>query len=122
MNDFLMIFVTIMEEGPLLPITVIPRYLAPRYLANPASRHTEGQNGFPSMLITPLSRHPRPTPTPRSGCVLAYVKSIGYLAMTRRSIINEASVWRSMCNKSASIVANTVCQLSPGRTSLSPSH
>ena len=35
--------------------TVIPRYLAPRYLANLASRHTKGRNGFPSMLITPLS-------------------------------------------------------------------
>ena len=37
-----------------LQITVVPRYIAPRYIATLAYRHEIVKNGFPPMLIPPL--------------------------------------------------------------------
>ena len=34
--------------------TVVPRYIAPRYIATLAYRHEIVNNGFPPMLIPPL--------------------------------------------------------------------
>ena len=34
--------------------TVVPRYIAPRYIATLAYRHEIVKNGFPPMLIPPL--------------------------------------------------------------------
>ena len=34
--------------------TVVPRFIAPRYIATPAYRHEIVNNGFPPMLIPPL--------------------------------------------------------------------
>ena len=43
--------------------TVVPRYIALRYIATLAYRHEIVRNGFPPLLIPLLYRHPRISPS-----------------------------------------------------------
>ena len=71
--------------------TVIPHYLAPRYLAKLASLHMNAQDGFLAMYFASISRHPRLSPSAQPARVLPHVIWLCYVATFGRSAAAETA-------------------------------